>query len=48
LTREIRQAIENNAYPDYVRKAVRLHYPDGGESIPDWVRLGCELAGISL
>ena len=48
LTREIRQAIQSDTYPDYVRKAVRLHYPDGGESIPDWVRLGCDLAGISL
>lgn len=47
LTKEIRQAIEGGTFPDYVRDTVHRHYPHSG-SIPDWVRLGCDLAGIPL
>lgn len=47
LTKEIRSAIEEGAYGDFVRRAVRLHYPREGD-VPDWVRLACELAEIEL
>ena len=75
LTREIRQAIEDQTFPDYVRRAVNLHYPEvcilsfsfifisinririfnvtgridlQKSRIPEWVQVGCQLAGISL
>lgn len=46
LARQIREAIKEDRMPEYVREAVRKHFPDG--DVPEWVRVGCELAGIQL
>lgn len=46
LTAEIREAIKEGRFPQYVRDSVGRHFPRG--DVPDWVREGCELAGIEL
>lgn len=47
LTKAIRESIEQGTFADYVRNTVNLHYPEK-ETIPEWVHVGCELAGIPL
>ena len=47
LTKDIRAAIEDGSFPEYVRDAVARHYPNP-ERVPEWVRLGCDLAGIPI
>ncbi|KAL4457743.1 hypothetical protein ABPG75_012608 [Micractinium tetrahymenae] len=46
LSAQIRQAIKEGRYPEFVRQFVARQFPKG--DIPDWVRDGCQLAGISL
>ena len=46
LGRDIRAAIMEHRYPEYVRMFVRRHHPDG--AVPQWIRTGLELAGIEL
>jgi queuine tRNA-ribosyltransferase len=46
LGSEIREAIREGRYPEYVRESVKRHYPKG--DVPDWVIEGCTLAGILL
>ena len=46
LGREIRTAIMEQCFPDYVRTFVRRHHPDG--VVPQWIRTGLELAEIEL
>lgn len=46
LTRDMRSAIKEGRYPEYVRTFVYQHYPRG--DVPDWVQEGCSLAGIKL
>ena len=43
---EIRAAITEQRFPQYVREFVRKHHPNG--VVPDWVQVGMELAGIEL
>ena len=46
LGRDIRAAIVEQRYPEYVRAFVRRHHPD--DAVPQWIRTGLELAGIEL
>ncbi|KAL4443007.1 hypothetical protein ABPG77_008498 [Micractinium sp. CCAP 211/92] len=46
LSAQIRQAIKEQRYPEFVRQYVARQFPRG--DVPDWVRDGCHLAGISL
>lgn len=46
LGAEIRAAITEQRFPQYVRDFVRRHHPDG--EVPDWVQVGMELAGIEM
>ena len=46
LASEIRDAIREGRYPEYVRQYVARHFPAG--DVPEWVALGCRLAGIEL
>ncbi len=46
LGRDIRAAIMEQRFPEYVRMFVRRHHPDG--AVPQWIRTGLELAGIEL
>jgi len=46
LGSEIREAIREGRYPEYVKESVKRHYPKG--DVPDWVIEGCTLAGIHL
>ena len=46
LSRQIREAIQEQRYPRFVRQYVARQFPAG--DVPDWVVEGCKLAGISL
>ena len=46
LAAQIRAAIKENRYGEYVRATVARHYPQG--DVPGWVCDGCALAGIQL
>jgi queuine tRNA-ribosyltransferase len=46
LTRRIRQAIEEQRFPDFVRGFLRDLHPQG--DVPQWVCDALEAAGISL
>lgn len=46
LSAQIREAIKEQRYPQFVRQYVARQFPRG--DVPDWVRDGCQLAGISL
>ena len=46
LSRQIREAIQEQRYPRFVRQYVVRQFPTG--DVPDWVVEGCKLAGISL
>ncbi len=43
---DIRDAITQHRFPEFVRGFVAEHHPDGDG--PAWVRTGLELAGIGL
>ncbi|KAK9811227.1 hypothetical protein WJX72_000278 [[Myrmecia] bisecta] len=45
LTRQIREAIKQQTFPDFVRSFVRAHYPRGAP--PSWVLYALQAAGIS-
>jgi len=47
FTREMRRAISNGTFPEYVRTFVARHYPDP-KDVPVWVRESLEDAGIEL
>ena len=46
LTADIRQAIHEQRYPEFVQRYVARQFPAG--DYPDWVMEGCRLAGIAL
>ena len=46
LTADIRAAIKEERFDDYVRETVQRHFPKG--DVPEWVRDACSLAGIAL
>lgn len=46
LSSQIRQAIREQRYPEFVRQYVARQFPAG--DVPEWVCEGCRLAGISL
>ena len=46
LGAQIRAAITEQRFPEYVRTFVAGHHPDG--LVPEWVRVGLDLAGIEL
>ncbi len=46
LSAQIRQAILEQRYPEFVRQFVAMQFPKG--NVPEWVVEGCCLAGISL
>ena len=46
LSCQIREAVQQQRYPQFVRDCVARHYPAG--DWPEWVCEGCRLAGISL
>lgn len=46
LTKEIREAINEQRLPEYVRGVVNKHFPKG--DIPAWVRSACEYANIDV
>lgn len=46
LSAQIREAIQEQRYPEFVRQYVARQFPRG--DVPQWVRDGCQLAGISL
>ncbi len=42
----LQEAITEQRFPVYAHTMVEGTYPDG--NVPDWVRLGLDLAGIPL
>ena len=46
LGADIRAAITEQRFPEYVRAFVRGHHPDG--AVPEWIQQGLQLAGIEL
>lgn len=46
LTSDMRNAIKQGTYAEYVRETIARHYPQG--DVPEWVKEGCKLASIRL
>lgn len=48
LVRQMREAILEDCYPQFVRTFLQRMYPDGRSTVPSWVRDALTHAGISL